>query len=102
MATTAHPPASLGPAPRFGMGWVTWRQHRAALAGACGVLALMIYPEPNAAAPAPGSSAGLPGTARYQDRDHRLGVHSTTRRRRWLPGAAFVLAAHASRVRTMR
>ena len=39
MATTAHPPASLGPAPRFGMGWVTWRQHRAALAAACGVLA---------------------------------------------------------------
>ncbi len=42
MATTAHPPASLGSAPRFGMGWVTWRQHRAALAGACGVLGLMI------------------------------------------------------------
>ena len=44
MATTAHPAASLGhrSAPRFGMGWVTWRQHRAALAGACGVLGLMI------------------------------------------------------------
>jgi hypothetical protein len=44
MATTAHPPASLGrgSAPRFGMAWVTWRQQRAALAGACGLLAVMI------------------------------------------------------------
>jgi ABC-2 family transporter len=42
MATTAHPPASIGSAPRFGMGWVTWRQHRAALAGACGLLGVAI------------------------------------------------------------
>jgi hypothetical protein len=44
MATTAQPPASLGrgPAARFGMGWVTWRQHRAALAGACGLLGVVI------------------------------------------------------------
>ena len=34
MATTAQPPASprRGSAPRFGMAWVTWRQHRAGLA----------------------------------------------------------------------
>jgi hypothetical protein len=31
MATTVTAPASLGHAPRFGMGWVTWRQHRAAI-----------------------------------------------------------------------
>ena len=42
MGTIAHRAAPLGHAPRFGMGWVTWRQHRAALAGACGVLGLMI------------------------------------------------------------
>jgi hypothetical protein len=42
MATTARPLAALGSAPRFGMGWVTWRQHRAALAGACGLLGVMI------------------------------------------------------------
>ncbi len=44
MATTAHPAAPLGrgSAPRFGMAWVTWRQQRAALAGACALLGVMI------------------------------------------------------------
>ena len=39
MTTVAHGPAR---APRFGMAWVTWRQQRATLAGACGLLALVI------------------------------------------------------------
>jgi hypothetical protein len=39
MTAVAH---SAGRASRFGMGWVTWRQHRAALAGACGALGVMI------------------------------------------------------------
>jgi hypothetical protein len=38
MATSTHPPTVLSPAPRFGLAWVTWRQHRAALIGACAVL----------------------------------------------------------------
>ena len=42
MTTAAHSPAGLGQAPRFGMGWVTWRQHRASLAGACGLLGVVI------------------------------------------------------------
>jgi hypothetical protein len=44
MATTAHPAAPLGrgSAPRFGMAWVTWRQQRAAVAGACALLGVMI------------------------------------------------------------
>jgi hypothetical protein len=32
MAATAHPAVRLGSAARIGMAWVTWRQHRAALA----------------------------------------------------------------------
>jgi hypothetical protein len=44
MAATAYQaaPPGRGSAPRFGMAWVTWRQHRAALTGACGVLGVMI------------------------------------------------------------
>jgi hypothetical protein len=44
MVTTARPAAPLGrgSAPRFGMAWVTWRQQRAALAGACGLFGVMI------------------------------------------------------------
>jgi hypothetical protein len=42
MTTVAHRAAPLRHGPRFGMAWVTWRQHRAALAGACGLRALMI------------------------------------------------------------
>ncbi len=43
MATTAQPAAPLRhSSPRFGMAWVTWRQQRAALAGACGLLGVMI------------------------------------------------------------
>jgi hypothetical protein len=39
MTTTTAPRLAT---PRFGMAWVTWRQHRAALAGACGVLGAAI------------------------------------------------------------
>jgi ABC-type transport system involved in multi-copper enzyme maturation permease subunit len=42
MTTVAHRAARPGRAPRFGMGWVTWRQQRATLAGVCGLLAVMI------------------------------------------------------------